>query len=186
MRILFILPFIALLFASPNAKAQKVFAGVSFLSDMYLGGEKLTLNGGGLREKYYIDLYVAGLYIKAKTKDAGKIINGDEPMAISIKLVSNSVTREKFTESVIEGFKNASNGNATKEEINKFTGAFTNAFKKGDQINLKYTPGKGVAIEKNGTQLKVIAGLEFKKALFSIWLGKIPADASLKSGMLGN
>ena len=69
MRILFILPFIALLFASPNAQAQKVFAGVSFLSDMYLGGEKLTLNGGGLREKYYIDLYVAGLYIKAKTKD---------------------------------------------------------------------------------------------------------------------
>ena len=107
-------------------------------------------------------------------------------MAISIKLVSNSVTREKFTESVIEGFKNASHGKATKEEINKFTGAFTNAFKKGDQINLKYTPGKGVAIEKNGTQLKVIAGLEFKKALFSIWLGKIPADASLKSGLLGN
>ena len=170
MRILFIMPFIALLFASPNAQAQKVFAGVSFLSDMYLGGEKLTLNGGGLREKYFIDLYVAGLYIKAKTKDAGKIINGDEPMAISIKLVSNSVTREKFTESVIEGFKNASHGKA----------------KKGDQINLKYTPGKGVAIEKNGTQLKVIAGLEFKKALFSIWLGKIPADSSLKSGLLGN
>lgn len=186
MRILFILPFIALLFASPNAQAQKVFAGVSFLSDMYLGGEKLTLNGGGLREKYFMDLYVAGLYIKTKTKDAGKIINGDEPMAITIKLVSTRVTREKFTESVIEGFKNASHGKASKDEISKFTGAFTSPFKNGDRIDLKYTPGKGVAIEKNGTQLKVIPGLEFKKALFSIWLGKIPADETLKDGMLGN
>ena len=87
-------------------------------------------------------------YIKAKTKDAGKIINGDEPMAISIKLVSNSVTREKFTESVIEGFKNASHGKATKEEINKFTGAFTNAFKKGDQINLKYKIKKENLLKK--------------------------------------
>ncbi len=186
MRILFLLPFIALLFSSQNAQAQKVFAGVSFLSDMYLGGEKLTLNGGGLREKYFMDLYVAGLYIKTKTKDAGKIINGDEPMAITIKLVSTRVTREKFTESVIEGFKNASHGKASKDEISKFTGAFTSPFKNGDRIDLKYTPGKGVAIEKNGTQLKVIPGLEFKKALFSIWLGKIPADETLKSGMLGN
>ena len=28
-------------------------------------------------------------------------------------------------------------------------------------------------------------GLEFKKALFSIWLGNVPADANLKEGMLG-
>ena len=185
MRILFILPFIALLFASPNAQAQKVFAGVSFLSDMYLGGEKLTINGGGLREKYFIDLYVAALYIKTKTKDASTIINSDDPMGITIKLISNSVTREKFIESVNEGFKNASHGKASKDEISKFTGAFTSPFKNGDRIDLKYTPGKGVAIEKNGTQLKVIPGLEFKKALFSIWLGKIPADAALKKGMLG-
>ena len=185
MRILFILPFIALLFASPKAQAQKVFAGVSFLSDMYLGGEKLTINGGGLREKYFIDLYVAALYIKTKTKDASTIINSDDPMGITIKLISNSVTREKFIESVNEGFKNASHGKASKDEISKFTGAFTSPFKNGDRIDLKYTPGKGVAIEKNGTQLKVIPGLEFKKALFSIWLGKIPADAALKKGMLG-
>ena len=186
MRNLFLLTFIAFLFVSQNANGQKVISGVTFFSDMYLGGEKLTINGGGLREKYFIDLYVAALYIKTKTKDASTIINSDEPMGITIKLVSNSVTREKFIESVNTGFKNASHGKATKDEISKFTGAFIYEFKKGDIINFKYTKDNGVLIEKNSIKLITIPGLEFKKALFSIWLGKIPADETLKSGMLGN
>ena len=186
MRFLFLLPFIAILFVSQNANGQKVISGVTFFSDMYLGGEKLTINGGGLREKYFIDLYVAALYIKTKSKVASTIINNDEPMGITIKLVSNSVTKEKFIESVNEGFKNASHGKATKEEITKFTSAFILEFKKGDIINFKYTTDSGVLIEKNGVKLTTIPGLDFKKALFSIWLGKIPADETLKDGMLGN
>jgi hypothetical protein len=30
-----------------------------------------------------------------------------------------------------------------------------------------------------------IAGYDFKKSLFSIWLGSKPADENLKKGMLG-
>ena len=185
MRTLLSLILVSMLFLANNLNAQKVISGVSFLTNMYLGGEKLTLNGGGLREKYFIDLYVAALYIKTKTKDASAIINSDNPMGITIKLISNSVTREKFIESVNTGFKNASHGKATKDEISKFTGAFIYEFKKGDIINFKYTKDNGVLIEKNSYKLITIPGLEFKKALFSIWLGKIPADATLKKGMLG-
>lgn len=186
MRTLLSLVFVSMLFVANNLNAQKVISGVTFFSDMYLGGQKLIVNGGGLREKYFIDLYVAALYIKAKTKDAATIINNDEPMGITIKLVSNSVTREKFIESVNEGFKNASHGKATKDEITKFTSSFIYEFKKGDIINFKYTTDSGVLIEKNGVKLTTIPGLDFKKALFSIWLGKIPADETLKNGMLGN
>lgn len=186
MKTIFLLATISFLFVSPKFYSQKVISGVSFLTDMYLGGEKLTLNGGGLREKYFMDLYVAALYIKTKSKDAGKILSNDEPMGITIKLVSDMVTREKFLESVTEGFKNASHGKATKEEIKQFTSSFINEFKKGDKIDLKYTPAKGVAVEKNGIQLKMIPGLDFKKALFSIWLGNNPASTNVKSGMLGN
>jgi hypothetical protein len=35
---------------------------------------------------------------------------------------------------------------------------------------------------KKGT---IIQGVDFKKALFSIWLGDQPADKNLKKGMLG-
>ena len=177
--------FIFLSFYNFSQNKTTVLHGVTFYSEIKLGANNLVLNGGGLREKYFFDLYVGALYLEQKSKDASKILNADAPMVIQLKLVSNSVTREKFVESVREGFKNASHGKATKDQISKFINSFTSAFKKGDKINFEYQPNKGVAIEKNGTQLCVIEGLEFKKALFSIWLGNVPADANLKEGMLG-
>jgi hypothetical protein len=140
-----------------------VLHGVTFYTEIKLAENNLVLNGGGLREKYFIDLYVGALFLQQKSKDASKILNADAPMVIQIKLVSN----------------------ATKEQISKFINSFSGSFKKGDKINFEYLPNKGVAVEKNGTQLCVIEGLEFKKALFSIWLGNVPADANLKEGMLG-
>jgi len=162
-----------------------VLHGVTFYTEIKLAENNLVLNGGGLREKYFIDLYVGALFLQQKSKDASKILNADAPMAIQLKLVSNSVTREKFVESVKEGFINASHGKATKEQISNFISSFAGAFKKGDKINFEYLPNKGVTVEKNGSQLCVIEGLEFKKALFSIWLGNVPADSNLKEGMLG-
>jgi hypothetical protein len=51
--------------------------------------------------------------------------------------------------------------------------------------DLIYDPKGGLKIYKN-TQLKShISGLDFKKMLFSIWLGEDPADENLKKGMLG-
>ena len=35
------------------------------------------------------------------------------------------------------------------------------------------------------TFVEAIEGLDFKKAVFGIWLGKEPADSNLKEGMLG-
>ena len=88
-------------------------------------------------------------------------------------------------ETVKEGFKNASHGKATAAEIKKFMGLFTSEFKDGDKIHIEYISGEGVSALKNGKKLGSVPGLEFKKALFSIWLGKKPADSSLKKGMLG-
>ena len=48
-----------------------------------------------------------------------------------------------------------------------------------------YKPGKGVAVIINNKMKGVMPGLEFKKALFAIWLGGKPASGKLKKGMLG-
>jgi hypothetical protein len=117
--------------------------------------------------------------------DANKVINDDVEMGIHLELVSNKVTKEKFVETVKEGFGKASHGKATDEQIKKFMGLFKGEFKDGDKINIDYIPNKGVVVTMNGKKLGTVSGLEFKKALFSVWLGKKPADSSLKSGMLG-
>lgn len=167
------------------AQSTTKISGQQFFNSITVGSEKLELNGGGLREKYWIDLYVAALYLKNKSSDASKIINKHEEMAISIKLVSDKVTREKFIETVKEGFEKATAGKASKEEIKKFTGFFTDSFKNGDKINLEYVPNKGLEVKKNGKLLGTVEGLEFKKALFSIWLGSNTVDETLKNGLLG-
>jgi hypothetical protein len=172
-------------FVGATMAQTKKYHGVSFYTDLKLDGENLVLNGAGLREKYWMDLYVAALYVPKKTNEAGKVIYNDSEMAIHIKIISNSVTRERFIESVNEGFASATHGKATKEDIKKFVGYFSEPIKEGDKINLDYIPGKGVRVTKNGTVKGTIPGLEFKKALFSIWLGTPPVQESLKNEMLG-
>jgi hypothetical protein len=162
----------------------KKFHGVSFSTELKLDGENLVINGAGLREKYFMDLYVAGLYLPKKTADAKKVIYDDTEMAIHIKIVSSSVTRERFIESVNEGFAISKHGNASKEEIKKFVGFFSEPIKEGDKIYLDYIPGKGVRVTKNGDVKGTIAGLDFKKALFGIWFGTPPVQESLKNDML--
>ena len=97
--------FVFLSFYNFSQNKTTVLHGVTFYSEIKLGADNLVLNGGGLREKWFIDLYVGALFLQQKSKDANKILNADAPMVIQIKLVSNSVTREKFIESVKEGFK---------------------------------------------------------------------------------
>jgi hypothetical protein len=59
-------------------------------------------------------------------------------------------------------------------------------FQKGDIIGLNYHSGDAVYLSKNNKQLGKFEGLPFKQALFSIWLGEVPAQESLKEEMLGN
>lgn len=160
-------------------------SGVSFPSKMKINGKLVKYNGAGLREKYFIDLYVSALYLQEQSSDANKIIGADEEMCIRIKLVSNKVTRDKFVETVKEGFKNSSAGSASDTEINSFMEFFNQEFKSGDDIILIYKPGVGVEVYMNSSKLGTQKGLEFKKALWAIWLGSNPADAGLKNAMLG-
>ena len=184
MKKLFFTLFVGLGFLT-NAQSTKTYGGVKFPTNTEVGSATLELNGGGVREKYWLDLYAAALYVKKKTDESGKIVYANDEQAIHIKILSGSVTRERFIESTAEGFKNAGHGKATDAEIKKFMGYFSDEFKIGDKIQLEYIPEKGTSVKKNGTIKGTIPGLDFKKALFSIWLGSKPASADLKQGMLG-
>ncbi len=168
--------------------AQTTISGVSLPATQTVQGAELMLNGGGLREKLWIDLYVIGLYLPNKTSDAKAIVNSNETLNMHIDIVSGLVTREKFLDAVNEGFENSTNGNTAKfkEEINAFIAAFNEEIVKGDVIDIQYSAKAGVVVIKNGKTLTTIKGLEFKKALVGIWLGEKPADKKLKAGMLGN
>lgn len=169
-----------------TASAQKVtVSGASFPTKMKISDKVVEYNGAGLRQKYFFDLYVAALYVPKRTKNAQTIIDQNEESAIRIKLLSNKVTRDKFVETVKDGFGTSSEGEASAAEIKEFMKLFNVEFKKGDEVILIYKPESGVEVYMNKKHLGGAKGLAFKQALWGIWLGKTPADKSVKKAMLG-
>ena len=96
----------AFLLFSTLGMAQTKISGNVMPNVMKVGTEYLKMNGGGIREKMFLDLYVGVLYLQEKTTDASAIINGDKPMAVKIKIISGMVDNENFEEAIREGFDN--------------------------------------------------------------------------------
>lgn len=150
-------------------------------------GQELQLNGAGTRSKWFMDLYVGGLYVAEKVSDGQAVINADEPQAITLHITSGMITSERMTEATMDGFKSSTDGDlsAIQSDVDQFMSVFQEEIKEGDVFDLVYAPGEGVHVLKNGEQKDTVGDLEFKKALFGIWLSDKPAQKDLKNKMLG-
>ncbi|MGA2938816.1 MAG: chalcone isomerase family protein [Syntrophobacteraceae bacterium] len=176
---------VAIFFLAASALAAEV-EGVKFPDKMKVNGQDLTFNGGGKRTKFGLQVYVAGLYLKQKSGEAARIIDGDETMEIRLQITSALVSANRMKSAVMEGFEKSANGNTAplKARIDAFMGIFE-GLDNNDVYEIAYVPGKGTEVSKNGAISSVIEGLDFKKALYGIWLGDKPAQEELKAGMLG-
>jgi len=163
-------------------------AGVNMPQSISVDQQELILNGAGVRSKFFMELYVAGLYLKQKDSDPGKIIQADEPMAIRLHIISSMITSKKMENATREGFINSTNGDtgAIKERIEKFILVFKEKINENDIFELRYVPGKETEVLKNNESRTVIEGYDFKQALFGIWLCDKPAQKGLKKKLLGN
>ena len=181
-----ILALLLVVIATFSMNAQKTVSGVKVDDKLSLDGKNLTLNGAGIREKFWMDLYVGSLYTTKKTTNGQDVVDSKDAAAIKLNIVSGMITSEKMINAVDEGFENATNKNTAslKTKIDKFKGFFKDKITKGDVFIIMYD-GNEVHVYKNGAKKGSIDGYDFKKALFGIWLGKKPADDDLKEGMLG-
>ena len=85
---------------------QQTVEGVTMPATINVKSQKLVLNGAGLREKLFLDLYVGALYLTEKNKDANTIIANDKAMAIKmeINLIPNTLTFNRFNLNVFVYF----------------------------------------------------------------------------------
>ncbi|RMA64608.1 chalcone isomerase family protein [Ulvibacter antarcticus] len=168
--------------------AQTQVGEVTLPNSVNFGGQDLQLNGAGIRKKAMVlKLYSGGLYLAEKASDAKSIVNADETMAIKLVITSGFVSSEAMSEAVSEGFEASTGGNtaALATEIKKFISFFSAEIVENDTFDITYQKGKGAVCYKNGKELGTVSGMDFKKALFGIWLGNDPADSKLKKAMLG-
>jgi hypothetical protein len=176
---------------SQTASPQAVKIGpVTFEPEVTVGGQKLVLNGAGMRIRAIFNVYAAGLYAPRKvTKNEDVLktdlpkrihlvsqrdLRGDEFGSLFAKAMENNASREEFAKSV--------------NSVMKMGQVFAEArdFKKGDVILVDYTPARGIVISHKGKQMgEPFVGNEFHTLMFKIWFGPKPVDEALRKALLG-
>lgn len=177
--ILLLLPF---LLARPVPAAE--IAGLRIPDTASVGGRSLVLNGVGLREKYYIDVYVGALYLPAKTRSGADAIAADVPKRIAMHFLYSAVTKDQLIETWREGFAKAPGAAAVQDRIDALCAMMTDVAA-GDVVSFDYAPGTGTTVSVKGRSKGTLAGKDFMLALWSLYLGSYPPTAKLKTGMLG-
>lgn len=176
---------LAVLLMASMAEAMEV-SGKNIPESMTAGDNSLILNGAGTRTKMWMSIYAAGLYLPEKMNNSQEIINADIPMAIKLHVISGFMSAEKMENALLEGFEHSTNGNVAplKDRIDKFVNAQKAELNKDDILEYVYVPGQGVSVFSKGKLATTVEGLDFKKAVFGIWLCDEPCDENLKEELL--
>ena len=160
-------------------------SNVTIPDEITLQNERLQLNGIGLREKYWIDIYVVGLYLPTKMKDGPSVINANVAKRIHIEFVYSDVPKEKMVEVLEENIQNNQFSADTIDSIRK-CGSWMQDFTAGDTVVFDYIPAtQTTTIYINETSRGSIVSEDFMKAIFAMYVGKYPATEALKKGLLG-
>lgn len=172
---------------SMSSYAKEV-AGVNLPDSFTAKDQSLALNGVGIRSKFFMDIYAAGLYLTEATTEAKSVIDQDKPMALRLHITSGLLTSEKMESATREGFEKSTGGNTASIQatIDSFIATFSDAIVENDVFDFVYEPAVGVKVFKNDTLKATVEGLEFKKALFGIWLSEDAVQDDLKEGLLGS
>jgi len=167
---------------APDVRTLK---GVTLPVRIARDGKALTLNGMGVRTKVVFKVYVGGLYVEKTSNNADELISSEQYKLIEMVFL-RAVDGITVADVIREGFDKNSKEQlpALKDRMEKFRKLIPD-LKKGDKLAFLYAPAKGLIVESNGKALGAVEGRDFAEALFRCWLGGIPADKTLKKGLLG-
>ncbi len=158
-------------------------AGITMPDSRAVGGQALVLNGMGLREKYFVDVYVGGLYLPSKSGDWEQVVQQDSPKCLFMHFVLSEVTRDKMIAVYEEGFADNPLKSSLQSEIATFLG-WQEAMHAGEQMSLEYVPGAGTTVTIKGQKKGTIAGVDFMRLVFNNYLSP-NANKAFRSGLLG-
>lgn len=148
--------------------------GVTLPTQVTAQGTPLVLNGVGLRKKAIFKVYVAGLYLPAKTTDADTIFSGDQPRRIVLQFL-RGVGQDQMCDAMNDGLKNNTPDASAelKAKFEQFCGMMVDV-DKGEQFVFTYIPGTGTIIEAKGERRGIVGGKDFADALFRSFIGPKP------------
>jgi hypothetical protein len=180
--------FTCLLLASQPLQAIMV-NGIDIPDSVSLpgNGTQLVLNGAGVREKFFMDIYIGALYLEKRMHDPAAILADTGHAGILMHFTNSEVSRDKIIAGWIDGLETnltEERMQAIKPRLEKFNSMFRTVVR-GDVISIDYVPDSGTQVRINGEWRGSVAGNDFFRDLLRIWLGASPVSKSLKHDMLG-
>src|SRR5690606_17965772 len=130
-----------------------------------LNNQELVLNGAGVRSKFFVNAYVAALYLPAADQDANRIVAADEPMAIRLHITAGLIDATGMSESIRDGCVRSTGGSTApnEKEIEPLISASADEVKEGDVYDMVDKPAAGVTVYRNGAAKTPVQGLHFKQ-----------------------
>lgn len=181
---------LATLPAAAQAPAPTDVAGIKYDHAVTVGGQRLLLNGAGIRTRFGFKVYTAGLYLaqKATTPDAVVVSSGARRLhVVMLRDIDANELGKLFTDGMQKNtepqeFAQAIPGTVRLGELF----AAKKRMSSGESFTVDYLPATGTTILINGKLAgEPIKEAEFFGALMKIWLGPKPADGTLKEALLG-
>jgi Chalcone isomerase-like len=164
-------------------------SGVEFAETLRVRGETLRLNGAGTRYKFIVRVYAAALYAPEPVTSVEAAIEPSRPRLFRVVMLRD-IDGSELGRLLLTGVQK----NATREEQNRsLTGmlrlgevfAEYKRLVKNDEFSIEWAPREGTVISINGVRIGApLAEPAFFSALMKIWLGPVPADATLKQALL--
>ncbi len=147
------------------------------------------LNGAGVRTRLVFKVYVAALYLPAKTADGEAILRSDQPLRFVMHML-----RDLSSEQINSSINDALRETLTPEErqpldsrmlqFNAILDALRE-IREGTRITLDYVPQLGTIVSINAEEKDRIPGRDFNQALLRVWLGDRARDPDLRKALLG-
>ncbi len=161
---------------------------VTLAEKINVDGNTLLLNGAGIRSKFFFDIYVGALYLPEKEQQAVHVLLFPAPARVSMTILYKEVDAEKLIHGWQRGFEknqDAASMQALQERLDAFNAMFSDAHR-GDVLSFDFLSDGSTRVTFNNVVKGRVQGVDFQRALLSVWLGENPADDDLKQAMLGH
>ncbi|MCH2243009.1 MAG: chalcone isomerase family protein [Aquabacterium sp.] len=178
------------LHAAPSEPVRNEVGGVRFEREATVAGQRLQLNGAGIRTKIVFKVYAAALYLPQRTRSPEAVWTPDGPRRMQVHML-RGIQADELGRMFTKGMEK----NATREEFARSIPgtirmgeifAQQKRLSPGDVFTLDWIPGTGTVISINGKPAgEPVREPEFYTALIKIWLGHEAADDGLKAALLG-
>ena len=177
---------LSLMLLVPTLAFAAKLADITLDDKVVVNGQTLSLNGIGLRKKFFIKVYVGGLYLTAKSSNPATILAADSPRRMVMSFLY-SVSKDQMCDAWEEGLEaNTPHPSVEVKAGFKTLCSWMEPIPKGNRLVLTYVPGTGTTVEINGKAKGTLPGKATADAIVSTWIGPKPAMGDdFKNAILG-